>query len=56
MYGRRMTISEINAHLELTLSASQISRITDRVFEGIDLEGEKDILSIVIGENESSKF
>ncbi|MGL5761503.1 MAG: IS256 family transposase, partial [Cetobacterium sp.] len=101
MYGRGMTISEINAHLEeiygLTFSASQISRITDRVFEeidnwknrplqkcypfvfmdaihfniksngkvsnraayvvlGIDLEGKKDILSIVIGENESSKF
>ena len=101
MYGRGMTISEINAHLEeiygLTFSATQISRITDRVFEeidnwknrplqkcypfvfmdaihfniksngkvsnraayvvlGIDLEGKKDILSIVIGENESSKF
>lgn len=96
-----MTISEINAHLEeiygLTFSASQISRITDRVFKEIDnwknrplqkcypfvfmdaihfniksngkvsnratyvvleidLEGKKDILSIVIGENESSKF
>ena len=40
MYGRGMTISEINAHLEeiygLTFSASQISRITDRVFEEID--------------------
>ena len=35
-----MTISEINAHLEeiygLTFSVSQISRITDRVFEEID--------------------
>ena len=97
MYGRGMTISEIYAHLEeiygLTFSASQISRITDRVFEeidnwknrplqkcypfaiyfniksngkvsnraayvvlGIDLEGKKDILSIIIGENERSKF
>ncbi|MGL5126577.1 MAG: IS256 family transposase [Fusobacteriaceae bacterium] len=101
MYGRGMTISEINSHLEdiygLTLSSSQISRITDKVFEeleswknrplkacypfvfmdaihfnvktngkilnraayvilGIDTEGKKDILSIVIGENESSKF
>lgn len=93
-----MTISEINAHLEeiygLTFSASQISRITDRVFEeidnwknrplqkcypfvfidaihlsngkvsnraayivlGITLEGKKDILSVIIGVNESSKF
>lgn len=98
MYGRGMTISEINAHLEeiygLTFSASQISRITDRVFEeidnwknrplqkcypfvfidaihlsngkvsnraayivlGITLEGKKDILSVIIGVNESSKF
>ncbi|MCQ8213682.1 transposase [Cetobacterium somerae] len=37
MYGRGMTISEINAHLEeiygLTFSASQISRITDKVLK-----------------------
>ncbi len=40
MYGRGVTISEINAHLEeiyrLTFSALQISRITDRIFEEID--------------------
>lgn len=100
MYGRGMTTTDINEHLEeiygVTFSTTQISRITDKVFEeleswrnrplkscypfvfldaihfnvrtggkvlnravyvilGIDLEGNKDILSITIGENESSK-
>lgn len=60
-YDRKSSANTTNSRnrynsKQVNTSLGKVSSRAVYVVLGIDLEGKKDILSIVIGENESSKF